>query len=96
MTIENFRLIVFRVVARHLSFSRAAEELLLTQPAVTQQIKALEEQFGMPLFQSAGGRISLTPGGAALLPFAEKIKTLSEQALAAVANAYGQQAGEIT
>lgn len=63
MTIENFRLIVFRAVTKHLSFSRAAEELLLTQPAVTQQIKALEEQFGIPLFQRGGGRISLTPGG---------------------------------
>ncbi len=95
MTIENFRLIVFRAVARHLSFSRAAEELLLTQPAVTQQIKALEEQFGVPLLQRGGGRIALTPGGAALLPFAEGIRELSEQAVAAVAKAYGQQAGEL-
>ena len=96
MTIENFRLIVFRAVARHSSFSRAAEELLLTQPAVTQQIKALEEQFGRPLFHRAGGRISLTPGGGALLPFAEQIKVLSEAAFAAVQNAYGQEAGELS
>jgi DNA-binding transcriptional LysR family regulator len=96
LTIENFRLIVFRAVAKHSSFSRAADELLLTQPAVTQQIKALEEQFGIPLFQRGGGRISLTPGGVALLPFAEKIRVLSEQAVAAVANAYGQKAGEIS
>ena len=41
VTIENFRLTVFRAVAKHSSFSRAAQELLLTQPAVTQQIKAL-------------------------------------------------------
>jgi len=95
LTIENFRLIVFRAVARHLSFSRAAEELRLTQPAVTQQIKALEEQFGRPLFHRGGGGISLTPGGAALLPFAERIRLLSEEAFAAVADAYGQQAGEL-
>ena len=95
MTIENFRLIVFRAVARHSSFSKAAQELLLTQPAVTQQIKALEEQFGRPLFHRGGGRISLTPGGAALLPFAEKIKLLSDDATAAVAKAYGQEAGEL-
>ncbi len=93
--IENFRITVFRAVAHHLNFSKAAKELMLTQPAVTQQIKALEEQFGIPLFDRAGGRISLTPGGAALLPFAEQFKTLSEQALAAVANAYGQHAGEL-
>ena len=96
MTIENFRLTVFRAVAKHASFSRAAEELLLTQPAVTQQIKALEEQFGRPLFHRGGGRISLTPGGAALLPFAERIKSLGEEASAAVAKAYGQEAGELT
>jgi DNA-binding transcriptional LysR family regulator len=93
--IENFRLRVFRVVAHHLNFSRAAEELLLTQPAVTQQVKALEEEFGVPLFDRGGGHISLTPGGEALLPFADKMKTLSEEAAAAVAGAYGQQAGEL-
>ena len=96
MGIENFRLTVFRAVAHHLSFSRAAEELLLTQPAVTQQIKALEEQFGVPLFHRAGGRISLTPGGAALLPFARQMKELSDASMAAVADAYGQQAGELS
>ena len=95
MTLENFRLVVFRAVARHASFSKAAEELLLTQPAVTQQIKALEEQFGHPLFHRAGGRVSLSTGGAALLPFAEQIKALTEDAIAAVAKAYGQDAGEL-
>ncbi len=93
--IENFRITVFRAVAHHLNFSKAAKELLLTQPAVTQQIKALEEQLGVPLFDRAGGRISLTPGGAALLPFAEQFKSLSEQAVAAVAKAYGDHAGEL-
>lgn len=95
MSIENFRLIVFRTVAKHLSFSKAARELLLTQPAITQQIKALEEQFGHPLFHRGGGRISLTPGGAALLPFAERVRLLSDEASAAVAKAYGHEAGEL-
>ncbi len=93
--IENFRIRVFRAVAHHLNFSRAAEELLLTQPAVTQQIKTLEEELGVSLFDRGGGRIALTPGGAALLPFAEKFKTLGEEAVAAVAGAYGQEAGEL-
>jgi DNA-binding transcriptional LysR family regulator len=94
--IENFRMSVFRAVAHHLNFSRAAEALLLTQPAVTQQIKALEDELGFPLFDRGGGRISLTPGGAALLPFAEKLKVISDQALAAVASAYGQLGGELS
>lgn len=94
--IENFRIRVFRAVAEHLNFSRAAEELLLTQPAVTQQIKALEEELGVPLFDRGGGHIVLTPGGTALLPFAEKMKALGEEAVAAVAGAYGRQAGELS
>ena len=93
--IENFRIRVFRAVAHHLNFSRAAEELLLTQPAVTQQIKALEEELGLPLFDRGGGRIALTPGGVALLPFADRMKLLGDEAIAAVAGAYGQQAGEL-
>ncbi len=93
--IENFRIHVFRSVARHLNFSRAAEELLLTQPAVTQQIKALEEELGVALFDRSGGRIQLTPGGIALLPFADRMKAMSEEALATVAGAYGEHSGEL-
>ncbi len=93
--IENFRIHVFRAVAHHLNFSRAAEELLLTQPAVTQQVKALEDELGIPLFERGGGRIALTPGGAALLPFADKMKALGDQAIAAIAASYGQQGGEL-
>jgi DNA-binding transcriptional LysR family regulator len=92
---ENFRLKVFRTVARQLNFSRAAEELLLTQPAVTQQIKALEEECGVPLFDRSGGHITLTAGGAALLPFAEQLKALSDNALAAVAETSGKSAGTL-
>lgn len=93
---ENFRLRVFRAVAHHLSFSRAAEELLLTQPAVTQQIKALEDEYGVPLFDRSGGRIALTPAGSALLPYAEKLKALSDEAAAALGAAVGRQSGTLT
>ncbi|GGI21329.1 LysR family transcriptional regulator [Oxalicibacterium faecigallinarum] len=58
---------VFETVARHLSFSRAAEELHLTQPAVSTQIKKLEDHAGLPLFEQLGKKIYLTPGGAELL-----------------------------
>ena len=93
--IENFRVRVFRTVAHHLNFSRAAEELFLTQPAVTQQVKALEDEIGFPLFDRSGGRITLTAGGKVLLPFADKMKELSAQAFSAVAEASGQKAGEL-
>lgn len=92
---ENFRLKVFRTVARQLNFSRAAEELLLTQPAVTQQIKALEEECGVPLFDRTGGHITLTAGGEALLPYAEKLKVLSDEALASVVATSGDNAGSL-
>jgi DNA-binding transcriptional LysR family regulator len=92
---ENFRLKVFRTVALHLSFSRAAEELLLTQPAVTQQIKALEDELGVPLFDRRGGRIAFTPAGRTLLPYAEKLKVLSTEAYCAVTNAAGKPGGQL-
>src|ERR1700738_3326407 len=93
--IENFRIHVFRVVAHHLNFSRAAEELLLTQPAVTQQIKALEDEFGVPLFDRSGGRIALSPAGQALLPYAEQLKALSDEAYTRVTDAAGRAAGNL-
>lgn len=93
---ENFRLKVFRVVASHLNFSRAAEELLLTQPAVTQQIKALEDEYGVSLFDRSGGRIALTPSGQALLPYAIRLKEVSDEAQNAVANASGKLGGQLS
>lgn len=95
VSMENFRLRVFRAVANHLSFTRAAEELLLTQPAVTQQIKSLEEDYGVPLFDRSGGRITLTAAGTALLPFAERLKALADEAFEAVSSATGDHAGQL-
>jgi LysR family transcriptional regulator, transcriptional activator of the cysJI operon len=92
---ENFRLRVFRAVAHRLNFRMAAEELLLTQSAVTQQIKALESELDVPLFDRAGGRVSLSPAGVALLPFAEKLAALSEEAREAVAATAGGGAGRL-
>jgi DNA-binding transcriptional LysR family regulator len=92
---ENFRLRVFRAVARHLNFRIAAEELLLTQSAVTQQIKALESELDVALFDRSGGRVSLTQAGAALLPFAEKLAALSEQARETVAATTGGNVGRL-
>lgn len=54
---------VFDAVSRHLSYSRAAEELHLTQPAVSMQIKQLEDGAGLPLFEQLGKKIYLTEAG---------------------------------
>lgn len=58
---------VFETVARHLSFSRAAAELHLTQPAVSIQVKQLETYAGSPLFEQLGKRVYLTAAGQELL-----------------------------
>lgn len=58
---------VFEAVARHLSFSRAADELHLTQPAVSTQIKTLESHVGLALFEQLGKKVYLTQGGSELL-----------------------------
>ncbi|WP_158944525.1 LysR substrate-binding domain-containing protein [Granulicella sp. S190] len=72
---ENFRLRVFRAVAEEMSFRKAAEALHLSQPAVSQHIRALEEEAGVQLFDRArgaghGSQISLTEAGRVLLGFA--------------------------
>lgn len=71
------RLQVFYTVAKQLSFTKAAELLFMTQPAVTFQIKQLEEHFNTRLFERNHGRITLTPAGALAFDYAERILTLS-------------------
>lgn len=63
MNISLRQLRVLEAVARHLSFTRAAEEMHLSQPAVSMQIRQLEEEFGLPLFEKLGKQISLTEAG---------------------------------
>jgi DNA-binding transcriptional LysR family regulator len=93
--LENFRLKVFRTVANRLSFRKAAERLFLTQPAVTLQIKALEEDLGVRLFDRAAGRVSLTRQGAILLRYAEKIAGIIAEAEQEMAAGEGQAAGTL-
>lgn len=71
--IFDFRLKVFKSVAHKLSFTKAAADLYITQPAVTKHIHELEEHFGTPLFKRNGNSISLTSTGQIVLQYAEKI-----------------------
>ncbi len=73
------RLQVFHAVAKNLSFTKAAEALYMTQPAVTFQIKQLEEQLNTRLFDRGHGRITLTPAGEIALEYAERILALSDE-----------------
>ncbi|MGN7612864.1 selenium metabolism-associated LysR family transcriptional regulator [Magnetococcales bacterium HHB-1] len=76
MSFSDTRLRVFHAVAKQLSFTRAAEELYLTQPAVTFQIRQLEEHFNTRLFDRHHNRISLTEAGVTVFNYAERILEL--------------------
>jgi DNA-binding transcriptional LysR family regulator len=89
--IANFKLRVFRVVADTLNFRRAADELHLTQPAVTSQIKTLEEGLGIALFDRIGRDITLTPAGITLLQYVRQIEAITNEAVAALAPFGGQE-----
>lgn len=86
---------VFEAVARHLSFSRAAAELHLTQPAVSTQVRTLEGHVGLSLFEQVGKRTYLTQAGAELLDFARAIIRQFEDAEAAMAQHRGISGGRL-
>jgi DNA-binding transcriptional LysR family regulator len=93
--IENFKLKVFRVVADSLNFRRAADELHLTQPAVTAQIKSLEESLGIALFDRIGRDIKLTPAGETLQQYVRQIEAITNEAVAALSSFGGQEDAEL-
>lgn len=70
---SDFRLTVFYTVAKRLSFTKAAEELFISQPAVTKHIRELEQTYDSKLFDRNGNTIKLTPAGDLLLKHAETI-----------------------
>ncbi len=86
---------VFETVARHLSFSRAAEELHLTQPAVSTQVKDLEGHAGVPLFEQLGKKIYLTAAGQELLHYSRAILQLFREADEAMAQLKGISGGRL-
>src|ERR1700724_4001504 len=62
----------FLEVARHASFSRAAEKRFRTQPAISSQIRSLEDEVGAKLFDRSGGKVSLTVSGKVFQEFCEE------------------------
>ena len=92
---ENFRLKVFRTVASKHSFRHAAEALYLTQPAVTLQVKALEDEIGLKLFDRSGKTITLTEAGNRLYKYAEEISTMVQAAREALTQLKGPNHGEL-
>lgn len=70
---SDFRLKVFQSVAKNLSFTKASQELFVSQPAITKHVQELEGLYQMRLFERQGSKISLTPAGRLLLEHCERI-----------------------
>ncbi|CAN5759029.1 LysR family transcriptional regulator [soil metagenome] len=87
---------VFSEVARHLSFSKAAQALHLTPPAVTMQIKELEGHVGMPLFQRHGRQVALTTPGEYMLVFARRMLSTLKDAEDTAARLQRLEIGTLT
>jgi len=87
---------VFEAVARHRSYTRAAEALYLTQPAVSMQVRQLEQQVGLPLFEHVGRRIYLTPAGEEVLRLARNVLREVGEAEAAIQALKGVRRGRLT
>ncbi len=81
---ELRQLKTFQMVARLLSFNRAAETLNYAQSTVSSQIKLLEEEFGLPLFNRIGKRIHLTEAGHMLIQYSQKMLDIEKETLTTV------------
>ena len=85
----------FLEVARHASFSRAAEKRFRTQPAISSQIRALEEEVGARLFDRSGGKVALTAGGKVFQKYAEEALAARKALIASLAEMERVPRGEI-
>src|SRR5512139_2351211 len=93
LTLRQFR--VFDAVARHLSFSRAAEELHLSQPAVSMQVRGIEAILGLPLTEQLGKKIYLTEAGREVLHASQAITARLDDLQANLAQLRGTDSGRL-
>ena len=86
---------VFLSVAKHLNFTRAGEEVHLSQPSVSVRIRQLERDLGSKLFEQLGKRIALTEAGQLLLPYAIRVMAAMDDALHAIDELKGLERGSL-
>ena len=86
---------VFISVARHLNFTRAGEEVHLSQPSVSVRIKQLESELGVKLFEQLGKKVALTDAGLLLMPYAQRVITAVQDAEHAIRDLQGLQQGSL-
>ncbi|MDH5632301.1 MAG: LysR family transcriptional regulator [Gammaproteobacteria bacterium] len=96
MNITFRQLQVFRSVARHLSYTQAAQELHLSQPAVSMQVKQLEENLGLPLFEQMGKKTYLTDAGHEFYNYSQEINRLLNEAGEVLENLKGVRGGRLS
>src|SRR3979490_3328076 len=85
----------FLQVARYSSFSRAADKCFRTQPAISSQIRALEDEVGAKLFDRSGGKVSLTAAGKAFQKYAEEMMESKRRIISSMAEMERIPRGEI-
>jgi len=86
---------VFEAAARHLSYTRAADELHLSQPGVSMQIKQLEESVGLPLFEQIGKKMHLTLAGKEIHAYSERISNMLDEIEVVLDEFKGLQSGRL-
>jgi len=91
----DFRLKVFQSVARNLSFTKASNELFISQPAITKHIKELESEFEVKLFDRVGNKIALTEAGNILLTYSEQISALHNELKFTLSRLNGKSEGSL-
>jgi len=94
-TLNLHQLATFQVVAKHCSYVRAAEELHFSQPAVSAQIRQLEETLGVKLFEQIGRRTHLTQAGDELYHYSQKIFAVIDEALETMEELRGPDHGRL-
>lgn len=92
---SNFRLKIFHSVATHLNFTQAAEELFITQPAVTKNIKELESELDACLFDRIKGKVYLTEAGQILLEYTKQIFELDQNLSYKLSTLKDQYSGQL-
>jgi len=93
-TLRQFR--VFEAVANRLSFTQAAKALHLSQPAVSMQVKTMEDQVGLPLFEQLGKQIYLTEAGQEMYHYSRAIRQLLDEAEDVINALKGAHQGRLT
>lgn len=95
ISLSTHQLTVFLAAAEMLNFTQAAQRLQITQPSVSQNIQALEEHFGLPLFVRTGRNISLSEAGEALVPLANELLYLAGHIEETMASMKGDVQGHL-